>query len=72
MKATMTKNKDGAPARGEAHTGAMKRIALIEDDADIAYTIRLNLRKEKRYQVEHYISGLAALAAVQEKPFDLV
>ena len=50
----------------------MKRIALIEDDADIAYTIRLNLRKEKRYQVEHYVSGIAALAAVQEKPFDLV
>jgi two-component system phosphate regulon response regulator PhoB len=50
----------------------MKRIALIEDDADIAYTIRLNLRKEKRYLVEHYVSGLAALAALQEKPFDLV
>jgi DNA-binding response OmpR family regulator len=53
-------------------TGPMKRIALIEDDADIAYTIRLNLRKEKRYHVEHYVSGLAALAALHEKPFDLV
>ena len=52
--------------------GPVKRIALIEDDADIAYTIRLNLRKEKRYQVEHYVSGLAALAALQEKPFDLI
>jgi len=50
----------------------MKRIALVEDDADIAYTIRLNLRKEKRYQVEHYVSGLAALAAMQERPFDLI
>ena len=50
----------------------MKRIALIEDDADIAFTIRVNLRKEKRYQVEHYVSGLAALAALSEKPFDLV
>ena len=59
------------PPRREA-TRAVKRIALIEDDADIAYTIRLNLRKEKRYQVEHYVSGLAALAALQEKPFDLV
>ena len=38
MKTLVQKNKDGA-ARGEAHTGAMKRIALIEDDADIAYTI---------------------------------
>jgi len=53
-------------------SGPVKRIALIEDDADIAYTIRLNLRKEKRYQVEHYVSGLAALAALHEKPFDLV
>jgi two-component system phosphate regulon response regulator PhoB len=63
-----------APARSakEGAGPAVKRIALVEDDADIAYTIRLNLRKEKRYQVEHYISGLAALAAMQEKPFDLV
>src|SRR5260221_14706987 len=74
MKSVATKGKDGTttPARGEAHTGAVKRIALIEDDADIAYTIRLNLRKEKHYQVEHYISGVAALAALYEKPFDLV
>jgi len=57
---------------GEGAAPAVKRIALVEDDADIAYTIRLNLRKEKRYQVEHYVSGLAALAAMQEKPFDLV
>ena len=72
MKTLVQKSKDGTAARGEAHTGSMKRIALIEDDADIAYTIRLNLRKEKKYQVEHYVSGIAALAAVQEKPFDLV
>jgi DNA-binding response OmpR family regulator len=57
---------------GEGAAPAVKRIALVEDDADIAYTIRLNLRKEKRYQVEHYVSGLAALAAMQEKPYDLV
>src|SRR5262245_21776417 len=72
MRSVVTKGKDGAAPRAETHAGAMKRIALIEDDADIAYTIRLNLRKEKKYQVEHYISGIAALAAVQEKPFDLV
>ena len=73
MKSVVTKGKDEGPApRSESHTGSMKRIALIEDDADIAYTIRLNLRKEKRYQVEHYISGIAALAALQEKPFDLI
>lgn len=50
----------------------MKRIALVEDDSDIAYTIRLNLRKEKGYHVEHYASGISALAALHEKPFDLV
>jgi len=64
--------KAAAHSPREATATAVKRIALIEDDADIAYTIRLNLRKEKRYQVEHYVSGLAALAAMQEKPFDLV
>ena len=70
MKSVVTKGKDGHAAhRAETHPATLKRIALIEDDADIAYTIRLNLRKEKKYQVEHYISGLAAL---QEKPFDLI
>ena len=66
------KRRHAAPAPRRIRDDASKRIALIEDDADIAYTIRLNLRKEKRYQVEHYVSGLAALAALQEKPFDLV
>src|SRR5215831_3004702 len=73
MRSVVTsKGKDGAAPRAEAHAGSIKRIALIEDDADIAYTIRLNLRREKKYQVEHYISGLAALSALQEKRFDLV
>src|SRR5437763_4464123 len=71
-----TKTSDSAPKAGAVaavrEPGSVKRIALIEDDADIAYTIRLNLRKEKRYQVEHYVSGIAALAALQEKPFDLI
>jgi len=51
---------------------ASKRIAIVEDDPDIAYTIRVNLRKEKRYQVEHYLSGVSALNAIHERPFDLV
>lgn len=48
-----------------------RRIALVEDDADIAYTIRLNLRKHG-WQVDHFISGLAALEAIEAKPYDLV
>lgn len=51
---------------------AAKRIALVEDDADIAYTIRVNLKKERRYEVEHFLSGAAALEALHERPFDLV
>lgn len=50
---------------------ATRRIALVEDDADIAYTIRLNLRKQG-WQVDHFISGLRAIEAIEEKPYDLV
>jgi DNA-binding response OmpR family regulator len=71
MRISPSRGRSAPPAPAK-DGGAVKRIVLIEDDADIAYTIRLNLRKEKRYQVEHYVSGLAALAALQEKPFDLV
>ncbi len=50
---------------------ASRRIALVEDDADIAYTIRLNLRKHG-WQVDHFVSGLRAIEAIEEKPYDLV
>lgn len=69
---TTAPNRTPGPGRREDPYAPVKRIALVEDDTDIAYTIRLNLRKEKRYHVDHYISGVAALAALQEKPFDLV
>jgi DNA-binding response OmpR family regulator len=69
---TIPQRKSPSKPTREGAAPPVKRIALIEDDADIAYTIRLNLRKEKRYQVEHYVSGVAALAAMLEKPFDLV
>jgi DNA-binding response OmpR family regulator len=69
---TTAPNRTPGPGRREDSHAPVKRIALVEDDTDIAYTIRLNLRKEKRYHVDHYISGVAALAALQEKPFDLV
>jgi DNA-binding response OmpR family regulator len=49
----------------------MKRIALIEDDADIAFTIKLNLEREK-YQVEQYGSGQEGLLAVQQGGADFV
>ncbi len=49
----------------------MKKIALIEDDADIAFTIRLNLEREG-YTVTHFSRGQEGLAAVQSGGSDFV
>jgi DNA-binding response OmpR family regulator len=49
----------------------MKKIALIEDDTDIAFTIRLNLEREG-YTVSHYASGQEGLLAVQRGGVDFV
>lgn len=49
----------------------MKRIALIEDDHDIAFTIRLNLEREG-YKVTHYSRGQEGLTAVQRGYADFV
>ncbi len=47
----------------------MTRIALIEDDHDIAFTIRMNLEREG-YAVVHFDSGQTALDALQQGGFD--
>jgi DNA-binding response OmpR family regulator len=49
----------------------MTKIALIEDDADIAFTVRLNLEREN-YRVAHYADGHEGLIAVQAGGFDFV
>jgi len=49
----------------------MKRIALIEDDADIAFTIKLNLERDG-YAVAHYAGGQEGLLAVQQSGADFV
>ena len=49
----------------------MKRIALIEDDADIAFTIKLNLEREG-YRVDHYADGQEGLLALQQRGTDFV
>lgn len=49
----------------------MKKIALIEDDPDIAFTIRLNLEREG-YAIEHFSSGQEGLTAVQSGGSDFV
>jgi DNA-binding response OmpR family regulator len=47
------------------------RIAVIEDDADIAFTIRVNLEREG-YAVSHYANGHEGLLAVQQAGFDFL
>jgi DNA-binding response OmpR family regulator len=49
----------------------MKRIALIEDDADIAFTVRLNLEREG-YDVTTFGRGHDGLVAVQGGGFEFV
>jgi DNA-binding response OmpR family regulator len=49
-----------------------KIIALVEDDADIAYSIRFNLEKTGLYQLRCYGRGSQVLDAVGTERFDLV
>jgi DNA-binding response OmpR family regulator len=49
----------------------MRRIAVIEDDADIAFTVRLNLQREG-YDVAAFERGHDGLVAAQSGAFDLV
>lgn len=50
----------------------VKRIALIEDDEDLAYTVQYNLKKDGLYEVERFADGGSALDRVTERPPDLV
>ena len=52
-------------------TATDARIALIEDDADLAYTMRLNLERQG-YTVTHFDNGHAGLVAVQHGGFDFL
>jgi two-component system, OmpR family, alkaline phosphatase synthesis response regulator PhoP len=47
------------------------RVAVIEDDADIAFTIRVNLEREG-YFVTTYQNGHEGLLAVQQGGFDFL
>jgi DNA-binding response OmpR family regulator len=49
----------------------MKRIAVIEDDSDIGFIIRLNLERE-RYAVTTFEHGQEGLTAVQRGGFDFL
>src|SRR5687768_18310411 len=47
------------------------RVAVIEDDADIAFTTRLNLEREG-YTVTSFDNGHEGLLAVQQGGFDFL
>jgi DNA-binding response OmpR family regulator len=58
------KEQGGAPARW--------RIAVVEDDEDLAFTLVYNLRKDGRFEPVRYAGGLVALDELTERPPDLV
>jgi len=47
------------------------RVAVIEDDADLTFTVRLNLEREG-YSVTHFDNGHEGLLAVQQGGFDFL
>ncbi|HUP66032.1 MAG TPA: response regulator transcription factor [Thermoanaerobaculia bacterium] len=49
----------------------MTRIALIEDDDDLSFTIKLNLEREG-HRVERFANGQEGLLAVQQGAFDFL
>ena len=55
---------DGAPARW--------RIAVVEDDEDLAFTLLYSLRKDGRFEPVRYGGGLQALDEMTDRPPDLV
>src|SRR5438876_3473817 len=52
-------------------SGAGPHVALIEDDADLSYTIRLNLERES-YSLMTFDNGHEGLVAVQRGGFDFL
>jgi two-component system, OmpR family, alkaline phosphatase synthesis response regulator PhoP len=52
-------------------TATDTRVALIEDDADIAFTVRLNLEREG-YVVSSFNNGHEGLLGVQRGAFDFL
>jgi len=56
----------------EKAAASRPRIAVVEDDEDLAFTLAYNLKKDGRYEVERFAGGLVALDALVAKPPDLV
>jgi DNA-binding response OmpR family regulator len=63
------------PARDAASPAAgptRHRIAVVEDDEDLAFTLTYNLKKDGRYEIERFAGGLVALDELLAHPPDLV
>jgi DNA-binding response OmpR family regulator len=49
-----------------------QRIAVVEDDEDLAFTLVYNLKKDGRYEIERFAGGLVALDELLVRPPDLI
>jgi DNA-binding response OmpR family regulator len=57
--------------RNSGEARPLARVAVIEDDADLSFTTRLNLEREG-YAVSTYGNGQEGLLAVQQGSFDFL
>ena len=64
--------REGSRPAAAAPARPVHRIAVVEDDDDLAYTLVYNLRKDGRYEVERFSGGAEALDALAARPPDLV
>ncbi len=61
-----------APVPARAASSPKARVAVVEDDEDLAYTLVYNLERLGRYDVVRFAGGLVALDALTARPPDLV
>jgi DNA-binding response OmpR family regulator len=64
--------KSDATATVHPASAPKARIAVVEDDEDLAYTLVYNLERQGRYDVVRFAGGLVALDALTARPPDLV
>jgi DNA-binding response OmpR family regulator len=64
--------RSDASGAGQASAAPKARVAVVEDDEDLAYTLVYNLERLGRYEVVRFAGGLLALDALTSRPPDLV
>lgn len=68
----MASSPEGKTPDAAGGTPARWRIAVVEDDEDLAFTLLYSLRKDGRFDPVRYAGGLVALDEMTERPPDLV